>query len=341
MHGFIQWSWWWKKQLPHTAFDFVASNCGFANYIAALARLFNLWIFSQLLLHHICSADFGCCSMCAWFIVRVKNRISNILYYLFVFSMVVPFPDAYVHCPTNTLGLILLSIFASHLGFGAGLAVFMFAQTIPLEIGNYWWLQSASRHSSKIVYLLKPTTISILETSWVGMTICFHILFWMKTKLSQFWFQYFRGGYGRVEMGPMFAYTSWWLLSSCIYCANYIIDVASSLALAKVVYYGQARHFWRFINGGNCLKRRLSKWRKSVSLWWLGRACEVTEEGVVAVQRLPRSTSLWTVRVGKSTLHMIAGLEDISAGELVDVADRDIAMVFQSYALSRYDRYNM
>ena len=127
-----------------TAFDFVTSenSAGFANYIAALEKQGFLAAFGYSLVITITSVALilVCCSMCAWFIVRVKNRISNILYYLFVFSMVVPFQMLMFTLSNmaNTLGFNTpFNICFIYLGFGAGLAVFMFAgfvKTIPLEI---------------------------------------------------------------------------------------------------------------------------------------------------------------------------------------------------------------
>ena len=81
-----------------------------------------------------------CCSMCAWYITRVKSKLSNACYYLFVFSMVVPF-QMLMFTLSATADRIGLSnpynICIIYLGFGAGLAVFMFCgfmKSVPLEI---------------------------------------------------------------------------------------------------------------------------------------------------------------------------------------------------------------
>ena len=162
-----------------TAFDFATSenSAGFANYIAALEKQGFLAAFGYSLVITITSVALilVCCSMCAWFIVRVKNRISNILYYLFVFSMVVPFQMLMFTLSNmaNTLGFNTpFNICFIYLGFGAGLAVFMFAgfvKTIPLEIeeaatiNGYNPLQTFFH---VVLPIMEPTYISvgILET---------------------------------------------------------------------------------------------------------------------------------------------------------------------------------
>ena len=81
-----------------------------------------------------------CCSMCAWFITRVKTWYSKALYYLFVFSMVVPFQMVMftLSSTANRLNLDTpYSICIIYLGFGAGLAVFMFCgfmKSVPIEV---------------------------------------------------------------------------------------------------------------------------------------------------------------------------------------------------------------
>ena len=81
-----------------------------------------------------------CTSMTAWFIVRVKNKFTKGLYYVFVFSMIVPF-QMVMYTMTfmvtslafdNVVGIVLV-----YLGFGAGLSVFMFTgfvKAVPMEI---------------------------------------------------------------------------------------------------------------------------------------------------------------------------------------------------------------
>ena len=227
-----------------TAFDFVTSenSAGFANYIAALEKQGFLAAFGYSLVITITSVALilVCCSMCAWFIVRVKNRISNILYYLFVFSMVVPFQMLMFTLSNmaNTLGFNTpFNICFIYLGFGAGLAVFMFAgfvKTIPLEIEEAATIDGCNPLQPffhVVLPIMKPTYISvgILETMWVWNDYLLPYLVLDRTKYQTIpiLIQYFRGGYGRVEMGPMFACIMMVIVPIVIMyllCQRYIIN---------------------------------------------------------------------------------------------------------------------
>ena len=227
-----------------TAFDFVTSenSAGFANYIAALEKQGFLAAFGYSLVITITSVALilVCCSMCAWFIVRVKNRISNILYYLFVFSMVVPFQMLMFTLSNmaNTLGFNTpFNICFIYLGFGAGLAVFMFAgfvKTIPLEIEEAATIDGCNPLQTffhVVLPIMKPTYISvgILETMWVWNDYLLPYLVLDRTKYQTIpiLIQYFRGGYGRVEMGPMFACIMMVIVPIVIMyllCQSYIIN---------------------------------------------------------------------------------------------------------------------
>ena len=227
-----------------TAFDFVTSenSAGFANYIAALEKQGFLAAFGYSLVITITSVALilVCCSMCAWFIVRVKNRISNILYYLFVFSMVVPFQMLMFTLSNmaNTLGFNTpFNICFIYLGFGAGLAVFMFAgfvKTIPLEIEEAATIDGCNPLQTffhVVLPIMKPTYISvgILETMWVWNDYLLPYLVLDRTKYQTIpiLIQYFRGGYGKVEMGPMFACIMMVIILIVIMyllCQRYIIN---------------------------------------------------------------------------------------------------------------------
>ena len=227
-----------------TAFDFVTSenSAGFANYIAALDKQGFLAAFGYSLVITITSVALilVCCSMCAWFIVRVKNRISNILYYLFVFSMVVPCQMLMFTLSNmaNTLGFNTpFNICFIYLGFGAGLAVFMFAgfvKTIPLEIEEAATIDGCNPLQTffhVVLPIMKPTYISvgILETMWVWNDYLLPYLVLDRTKYQTIpiLIQYFRGGYGRVEMGPMFACIMMVIVPIVIMyllCQRYIIN---------------------------------------------------------------------------------------------------------------------
>ena len=159
-----------------------------------------------------------CCSMCAWFITRVNTWVSKTCYYLFVFSMVVPFQMLMFTLASlsDKLGLNTpYNICIVYLGFGAGLAVFMFAgfmKSIPIEIEEAAMIDGCSpiRTFFSVVFpILKPTMVSvgILETMWLwnDYLLPYLVLDRKKYMTIPILIQYFRGSYGRVEMGPMMA----------------------------------------------------------------------------------------------------------------------------------------
>ncbi|MDY5564069.1 MAG: carbohydrate ABC transporter permease [Candidatus Limivicinus sp.] len=159
-----------------------------------------------------------CCSMCAWFITRVNTWVSKACYYLFVFSMVVPFQMLMFTLSSlaDKLGLNTpYNICIVYLGFGAGLAVFMFAgfmKSIPIEIEEAAMIDGCSpiRTFFSVVFpILKPTMVSvgILETMWLwnDYLLPYLVLDRKKYMTIPILIQYFRGSYGRVEMGPMMA----------------------------------------------------------------------------------------------------------------------------------------
>ena len=158
------------------------------------------------------------CSMCAWFITRVNSWVSKACYYLFVFSMVVPFQMLMFTLSSlaDRLGFTSpYNICIIYLGFGAGLAVFMFAgfmKSIPIEIEEAAMIDGCGpiRTFFSVVFpILKPTMVSvgILETMWVwnDYLLPYLVLDRKKYTTIPILIQYFRGSYGRVEMGPMMA----------------------------------------------------------------------------------------------------------------------------------------
>lgn len=181
-----------------------------------------------------------CCSMCAWYITRVKSKLSNACYYLFVFSMVVPF-QMLMFTLSATADRIGLSnpynICIIYLGFGAGLAVFMFCgfmKSVPLEIEEAAMIDGCN--PLQIFFLivlpiLKPTLISvgILETMWLWNDYLLPYLVLDRTKgytTIPIFIQYFKGSYGKVEMGPMMAsimLTVLPIIIVYIFCQKYII----------------------------------------------------------------------------------------------------------------------
>ena len=159
-----------------------------------------------------------CTSMFAWFITRVSNRTTKTLYTLCVFSMVVPFQMVMftLSLVTDRLrlntpwGLIII-----YLGFGAGLAVFMFCgfvKSIPIEIEEAAMIDGCSplrTFFSVVLPIMKPTYISvgILETMWIWNDFLLPYLTLDLNKFStiSIVIQRMQGSYGRVDMGAIMA----------------------------------------------------------------------------------------------------------------------------------------
>ncbi len=119
-----------------------------------------------------------CTSMCAWYLARVGSRFCKALYYLFVFSMVVPFQMVMFTLPfiSDRLGLTApWTIPLVYLGFGAGLSVFMFTgfvKSIPISIEEAAMIDGCSPLQTffqVVLPIMKPTYISvtILQTMWI------------------------------------------------------------------------------------------------------------------------------------------------------------------------------
>ena len=193
---------------------------GLANYANAIASKGFLQSLGYSLLITITSvaAILICCSMCAWYITRVKGKLSKILYYLFVFSMVVPFQMVMFTLSQTADSLNLnkpWNIWIIYLGFGAGLAVFMFAgfmKSIPLEVEEASMIDGCNPLQTFfliVLPMLKPTMVSvgILEAMWVWNDYLLPtlVLDIKNYKTIPMLIQYFRGSYGKVEMGPMMA----------------------------------------------------------------------------------------------------------------------------------------
>ncbi len=154
-----------------------------------------------------------CCSMTGWYLTRVNNKLSKFMNLLIVFSMVVPF-QMVMFTLSKTADTLKLNtpwnICIIYLGFGAGLAVFMFTgfmKSVPIEIEEAAMIDGCNpiQIFFKIVFpILKPTMIStaILETMWVWNDYLLPtlVLDIKKYRTIPMAIQYFRGGYGRVEL---------------------------------------------------------------------------------------------------------------------------------------------
>lgn len=224
-------------ELP-TAETFV----GLDNYIYGITQMNFLSSFGYSLVITVTSVllILLCCSMCGWYITRVGSLISRATYLLCVFSMVVPFQMVMFTLSKTADSLRLntpFNICIIYLGFGAGLAVFMFTgfmKSVPVAIEEAAMIDGCNplQIFFRVVFpILKPTMIStaILETMWVWNDYLLPtlVLDIKKYRTIPMAIQYFRGSYGRVEMAPMMAcimITVLPIIIMYLICQKYIID---------------------------------------------------------------------------------------------------------------------
>ena len=159
-----------------------------------------------------------CTSMAAWFISRVDSKFCRAVYYLCVFSMVVPF-QMVMFTLSKTADTLKLNtpwtIPVIYLGFGAGLAVFMFVgfvKSIPLEIEEAAAIDGCNPFRtffSVVLPMMKPTMISvaILEIMWVwnDYLLPYLVLDITEYRTLPIHIQYLKGSYGTVDLGATMA----------------------------------------------------------------------------------------------------------------------------------------
>jgi raffinose/stachyose/melibiose transport system permease protein len=176
--------------------------------------------------------------MSAWFITRVKSKLTSALYYAFTFSMIVPFQMvmftmskvANILSLENPIGIILI-----YLGFGSGLTVFMFSgfvKSIPLEIEEAAMIDGCNPVQTfffVVAPVLKPTaiTVTILNAMWIWNDYLLpYLVIGKDYKTVPVAVQYLRGGYGSRDMGALMAMLVLAILPIIIFyltCQKYII----------------------------------------------------------------------------------------------------------------------
>lgn len=180
-----------------------------------------------------------CTSMAAWYIVRVDDLFSKIMYYLCVFSMIVPFQMVMftLSGTADKLGFNTpWTIPVIYLGFGAGLAVFMFTgfiKGIPLEIEEAAAIDGCGAISTyfKVVFpMLKSILISVgvLEVMWIWNDYLLPYLVLDRTKYMTIpiHVQYLKGSYGTVDLGATMAVIMISIIPVIVvylFCQKYII----------------------------------------------------------------------------------------------------------------------
>ena len=159
-----------------------------------------------------------CTSMGAWYIARVNSKFCKVVYYLCVFSMVVPF-QMVMYTLSKTADTLKLNtpwtIPVVYLGFGAGLAIFMFVgfvKSIPLEIEEAAAIDGCSpvrTFFSVVLPMLKPTLVSvgILEIMWIwnDYLLPYLVLDINEYRTIPIHIQYLKGSYGTVDLGATMA----------------------------------------------------------------------------------------------------------------------------------------
>ena len=230
-----------KLYVSNEPFSFPDSESfvGFDNYINGIEKIdfFQAFFVSLFITVLSVAVIILCTSMCAWFITRVKAWYTKLLYLLFAFSMIVPFqmvmyPMSYVANQThldNMFGIIII-----YLGFGAGLAVFMFAgfvKSVPLEIEEAAMIDGCGPMRTFFLVdfpILRPSaiTVAILQAMWIWNDYLLPTLILSDTRTLPMAIQYLRGGYGSIDMAAMMAMLVLAIIPIIIFyfaCQKYII----------------------------------------------------------------------------------------------------------------------
>ncbi len=192
---------------------------GLRNYINGIAKIgfFRAFGYSLFITVFSVLAIVLGSAMTAWFLMRVKGRFTGFLYYLFVFSMIVPFQMVMftmskmanlLHLE-NPVGILLL-----YLGFGAGLSIFMFSgfvRSVPRAIEEAAEIDGCNPVQTffLVVFpLLKPTaiTVAVLNAMWIWNDYLLpSIVIGSKYRTLPVAVQYLQGGYGSRDMGALMA----------------------------------------------------------------------------------------------------------------------------------------
>lgn len=196
------------------------ASAGFLNYENAMKKTDMLKCFGWSLFITVVSVALIviCTSMCAWYITRVKNKITHAIYILCLFSMIVPFQMvmftlskfANILHLGNPFGIVII-----YLGFGAGLAVFMFTgfvKSIPIEIEEAAYIDGCNPIQTffLVVFpILKPTaiTVAILDAMWIWNDYLLPslVLNVNKYRTIPIAIQYLKQSHGQIDWGAMMA----------------------------------------------------------------------------------------------------------------------------------------
>jgi raffinose/stachyose/melibiose transport system permease protein len=223
------------------AFPNAQTFVGLKNYVVGLARtgFFQAFGYSLFItVFSVCTIVFFT-SMTAWAITRITSWVSSTIYYLLIFSMIVPF-QMVMFSMSKIANLLHLDnpigIIAIYLGFGAGLSVFIFSgfiKSIPLEIEEAATIDGCSPIQTffLIVFpILRPIyiTVAILNTMWIWNDYLLpYLLIGTNYRTIPIAVQYLLGGYGSIDMGAMMAMLVLAIIPIVIFyllCQKYIIE---------------------------------------------------------------------------------------------------------------------
>ena len=213
---------------------------GISNYFSGLAKtgFINAFGYSLFITVFSVAAIVLFTSMTAWCITRVKSKVSSFLFYLMVFSMIVPFQMvmftmskmANIMHLDNPVGIIVI-----YLGFGAGLAVFIFSgfvKGIPHEIEEAATIDGCNPIQTFfliVLPILQPVyiTVAILNTMWIWNDYLLpYLVIGSNYRTIPIAVQYLQGGYGSRDMGAMMAMLVLAIVPIVIFyliCQEYII----------------------------------------------------------------------------------------------------------------------
>ncbi|WP_054742683.1 carbohydrate ABC transporter permease [Cellulosilyticum ruminicola] len=218
----------------------VGTFSGITNYITGLTRTGFLSAFGYSVFITVFSVSVIVLltAMTAWYITRIDDKFSKGLYYLFAFSMIVPFQMVMFTLTKvantlkldNPIGIILV-----YLGFGAGLSAFMFCgfvKSVPIEVEEAALIDGGTPVQTffqVVLPMLKPImiTVAILNTMWIWNDYLLpYLLIGNDYKTIPIAIQYLKGGYGSIDMGAMMAMLVLAIIPIIIFylcCQKYII----------------------------------------------------------------------------------------------------------------------
>ena len=222
-----------------TAADFAAGD----NYISALTfgnyPFLRSFGYSVLISTVSTALIIICCSMAAWYIVRVNSAFSKVFYYLCLFSLAVPFQMLMFTLSSTAYRLGLdtpFTIPVVYLGYGAGMSIFMFTgfvRGLPYEIEEAAVIDGCGpvRTFFSVVFpMMSPIAISvgILQLMWIwnDYLLPYLVLDITKYRTIPIHVQYLKGSYGSVDLGASLAVIIMSLLPIIIvyaFCQKYIV----------------------------------------------------------------------------------------------------------------------